>query len=90
MNKRAFKSVSCPTVDELRGILARRFDLRSFQADIEGHACADQDGTLGTFRAKAAVHFDEFLLQKPRVVVAVVGHGWDNSFGSLCHRCRDW
>ena len=51
-------------------------ELRSIQVEIDGHFCADKNGTLETFRAQSVVHFEEFFIQKPRVEVAE--EGYDN------------
>lgn len=49
-------------------------ELRSIQTEIDGHFCADKNGTLLTFRAQSVVHFEDFFIQKPRVELAEEGY----------------
>jgi len=49
-------------------------EMRSIQHDVDGHFCADKNGTLFSFRAQSVVHFEEFFYQKPRVELAEQGY----------------
>lgn len=53
-------------------------ELRSIEHEVDGHFCADKNGTLFTFRAQSVVHFEEFFIQKPRVELAEQGYDLKN------------